>query len=519
MNRASVSRRALISVADKKGLVPFAEELQALSYDLVSTGGTARLLREAGLDVINVSDITGFPEIMDGRVKTLHPKIHGGLLARAGIDDAVAAEHGIDLIDLVVVNLYPFARVVAEPDSTYDDAVENIDIGGPAMIRAAAKNHARVSVVVEVADYETILDALRHGEPSFELRQKLAAKAFAHTAAYDSMITNYLSRQTKSTEKFPARLIMSYNRKARLRYGENPHQQAAAYLSPDFAGASVIGSEQMQGKELSFNNLADADTALRCALAFENTSCVIVKHANPCGIGQAESTAAAYTKAYAADPTSAFGGVIAFNRQLDEATATAILGNQFVEVIVAPAVSAAALGRLANKPDVRVLVCGDAGPPVAALAQTTLEGGILVQDADRGSDLGSELNVVTKSRPNEQQIADLRFAWQVVQFVKSNAIVFAAGGQTLGIGAGQMSRIVSTKIAAMQAAEFDLSLDEAVMASDAFFPFRDNVDAAQEYGIRAIIQPGGSRRDAEVIEAADEHGIAMVFTGFRHFRH
>jgi phosphoribosylaminoimidazolecarboxamide formyltransferase/IMP cyclohydrolase len=449
----------------------------------------------------------------------LHPKIHGGLLARTGTDDAIAAEHGIDLIDLVVVNLYPFAGVVAKPDSTYDDAVENIDIGGPAMIRAAAKNHARVSVVVEVADYEAILDALRQGEPSFELRQKLAAKAFAHTAAYDSMITNYLSRQTKSTEKFPARLIMSYDRKARLRYGENPHQQAAAYLNPGFAGASVIGSEQLQGKELSFNNLADADTALRCALAFENTSCVIVKHANPCGIGQAESTAAAYAKAYAADPTSAFGGVIAFNRQLDEATATAILGNQFVEVIVAPAVSAAALGRLANKPDVRVLVCGDAGPPVAALAQTTLEGGILLQDVDRGSDLGSELNVVTKSRPNEQQVADLRFAWQVVQFVKSNAIVFAAGGQTLGIGAGQMSRIVSTKIATMQAAEFDLSLDEAVMASDAFFPFRDNVDAAQEYGIRAIIQPGGSRRDAEVIEAADEHGIAMVFTGFRHFRH
>jgi phosphoribosylaminoimidazolecarboxamide formyltransferase/IMP cyclohydrolase len=519
MNRASVSRRALISVADKKGLVPFAEELRALSFELISTGGTARLLREAGLDVVNVSDVTGFPEIMDGRVKTLHPKIHGGLLARAGTDDAIASEHGIDLIDLVVVNLYPFARVVAEPGSKYDDAVENIDIGGPAMIRAAAKNHARVSVVVEASDYDLILEALKQGEPSFELRQQLAAKAFAHTAAYDSMIADYLNRQTNNAEKFPARLIMNYSRKSRLRYGENPHQQAAAYLTPGFAGASVIGSDQLQGKELSFNNLTDADTALRCALGFNDTTCVIVKHANPCGIGQADTAAEAYAKAYAADPTSAFGGVIAFNRKLDEATTAAILGKQFVEVIVAPSVSAAALGRLADKPDIRVLACGEPGQPVAALALTTLEGGILVQDVDRGSDLGSELNVVTKSQPNERQIADLRFAWQVVQFVKSNAIVFAAGGQTLGIGAGQMSRIVSTKIAAMQAAEFGLSLDNAVMASDAFFPFRDNVDAAADHGIRAIIQPGGSRRDAEVIDAADEHGIAMVFTGFRHFRH
>jgi phosphoribosylaminoimidazolecarboxamide formyltransferase/IMP cyclohydrolase len=519
MNRAVAPRRALISVADKKGLVPFAEELAALSFDLVSTGGTARLLGEAGLDVINVSDITGFPEIMDGRVKTLHPKIHGGLLARAGTDDAILAEHAIDLIDLVVVNLYPFARVVAEPDSTYDDAVENIDIGGPAMIRAAAKNHARVSVVVEVPDYETILEAFRHGEPSFELRQELAAKAYAHTAAYDSMIANYLGRQTKTAGKFPERLILSFERKSRLRYGENPHQEAAAYRTPGFGGASVIGSEQLQGKELSFNNLADADTALKCALSFAETSCVIVKHANPCGVGQADTAVEAYAKAYAADPTSAFGGVIAFNRQLDEATTALILGSQFVEVIVAPSVSAAALGRLADKPDVRVLACGEPGPLPAALAQTSLEGGILVQDVDRGSDLGDNLNVVTKSKPTESQVADLRFAWHVVQFVKSNAIVFAASGQTLGIGAGQMSRIVSTRIAAMQAQAFELPLDNAVMASDAFFPFRDNVDAAAEYGIRAIVQPGGSRRDAEVIEAADEHGIAMVFSGHRHFRH
>ena len=519
MNRASAPRRALISVADKIGLVPFAEALASLSFDIVSTGGTARLLREAGLEVIGVSDITGFPEIMDGRVKTLHPKVHGGLLARTGVDDEVAAEHGIDLIDLVVVNLYPFARVIADPSSSYQDAVENIDIGGPAMIRAAAKNHARVSVVVEVSDYDRILDALKQGDPSLELRKSLAAKAFAHTAAYDAMISGYLREQSDDDEKFPERLLLSFERKSRLRYGENPHQEAASYVSPRAGGASVIGSRQLQGKELSYNNLADADTALACALSFDETSCVIVKHANPCGVGQGDTVAESYTKAYAADPTSAFGGVIALNRELDETVTAAILGNQFVELIVAPTITEAALSLLGDKPDVRVLACGQPGKPDAMLAQKTLEGGILLQDVDRGSTLGNELNVVTKRKPTEQQIADLRFAWKVVQFVKSNAIVFAARGQTLGIGAGQMSRIVSTKIAAMQAAEFGLALDAAVMASDAFFPFPDNVEAAADYGIRAIIQPGGSRRDGDVIKAADEHDIAMVFTGYRHFRH
>jgi phosphoribosylaminoimidazolecarboxamide formyltransferase/IMP cyclohydrolase len=516
---APARRRALISVADKKGLVPFAEELAALSFEIVSTGGTARLLREAGVEVTGVSDVTGFPEIMDGRVKTLHPKIHGGLLARAGVDDDVAAQHGIGPIDLVVVNLYPFASVIARPDSAYDDAIENIDIGGPAMIRAAAKNHSRVSVVVDVSDYDTVIEAFRNGRPTFALRQQLAAKAFAHTAAYDAMITGYLRERSASPERFPQRMILSLERKARLRYGENPHQQAAAYIGAGASGNSVVQSEQLQGKELSYNNLVDADTALACALAFTETTCVVVKHANPCGVGQAPTPVEAYAKAYAADPTSAFGGVIALNRELDEATADAVLGNQFVEVVIAPSVSEGALHRFSAKPNVRVLACGAPVPFPQSLAVTTLEGGFLVQDVDRGSDPDSVLKVVTQREPTPEQLSDLRFAWKVVRFVKSNAIVFAGGGQTLGIGAGQMSRIMSTRIAALQAAEFGFSLDQAVMASDAYFPFRDNVDLAAEHGIRAIIQPGGSRRDDEVIAASDEHGIAMAFTGHRHFRH
>ena len=513
------NRRALISVADKKGLVPFAEELAAMSFELISTGGTAKLLREAGLPVTGVSEITGFPEIMDGRVKTLHPRIHGGLLSRAGIDDAVAAEHGIGPIDLVVVNLYPFAQTIAKPDASYADAIENIDVGGPAMIRASAKNHERVTVVVEVSDYETVLDAYRDGGPDFALRQRLAAKAFAHTAAYDAMITRYLGTESGTTERFPPELLLSYRRKARLRYGENPHQAAAAYIEPGAAVASVIGSRQLQGKEISYNNLVDADTALRCALAFRAASCVIVKHANPCGVGLADAPAAAYARAYAADPTSAFGGVIAFNHALDETTAEAILGKQFVEVVVAPSVSERALACFSDKPEIRVLACGETSAPAAALAFTSLAGGLLVQEVDRGSETGSALRIVTQREPTPEQLRDLEFAWTVVRFVKSNAIVFAENGQTVGIGAGQMSRIMSTKIAAMQAAEFGFALGNAVLASDAFFPFRDNVDLAAGHGIRAIIQPGGSRRDDEVVAAANEHGIAMAFTGHRHFRH
>jgi phosphoribosylaminoimidazolecarboxamide formyltransferase/IMP cyclohydrolase len=517
MSAQPARRRALISVADKKGLVPFAEELAALSFELISTGGTAGLLREAGLPVTSVAEITGFPEIMDGRVKTLHPAVHGGLLARADADEAVAARHGIRLIDLLVVNLYPFGKVIASPGSTYEDAIENIDIGGPAMIRAAAKNHARVSVVVEVADYETVLEAFRHGDPPLELRKKLAAKAFAHTAAYDSMIAGYLSAQAGSGEKFSERMILSFERKAKLRYGENPHQEAAAYLSPGPAGASVIRSQELQGKALSFNNLVDADTALSCAFAFEPPTCVIVKHANPCGVGQAGSIGDAYAKAYAADPTSAFGGVIAVNRELDGRTARAMLDKRFVEVVVAPAFSDDAQDAFRRKPNVRLLACGAPDAFGPALAITTVEGGVLMQDVDRGGE--PERKVVTRREPTERELEDLLFAWRVVRFVKSNAIVFASGGQTLGIGAGQMSRIMSTRIAAMQAEEFGLPLTGAVMASDAYFPFRDNVDAAARHGIRAVIQPGGSRGDDEVIAAADEHGIAMVFAGRRHFRH
>lgn len=516
---SSPARRALISVSDKKGLIPFAEELSALSFEIISTGGTAKLLREAGIAVTSVADITGFPEIMDGRVKTLHPKIHGGLLARAGVDEGVAAEHDIDLIDLVVINLYPFAATIAQPDCTYDDAIENIDIGGPAMIRAAAKNHARVSIVVDSADYEDVLDAFRNESPSFELRQKLAAKAFAHTAAYDSMITDYLSAQTGEREKFPQRLLVSHERQARLRYGENPHQTAASYVIADSDGPSVISGKQLHGKDLSFNNLVDADTALACALSFDKPTCVIVKHANPCGVGQAESALEAYGKAYAADPTSAFGGVIALNRNLDAATTEAILSNQFVEVIVAPEVTADALSRLESKPDVRVLACGEGKLNTNSVSLSSLQGGLLVQDTDFGSDFDSVYNIVTRQQPDEQQLADLRFAWQVVRFVKSNAIVFVANGQTIGVGAGQMSRIMSTRIAAMQAQEFGFSLDAAVMASDAFFPFPDNVELAAELGIRAIVQPGGSKKDNDVIKAADELGIVMAFTGHRHFRH
>ena len=516
----SLRRRALISVSDKKGLIPFAEELAGLSFEIVSTGGTARLLREAGLEVTEVSEVTGFPEIMDGRVKTLHPAIHGGLLARAGTDDKVAAEHGIGLIDLAVVNLYPFAAAIAAPDATDEDAIENIDVGGPAMIRAAAKNHARVTVIVDVADYERVLETYRAKKgPSLQLRRELAAKAYAHTAAYDAMIAGYLRGESDAGEKFPRQLILSYERKTRLRYGENPHQEAAVYAAPGRTGASVIGSEQLQGKELSYNNLVDADTALNCALAFEAPACAIVKHANPCGVAVGDSPSAAYTRAYAADPTSAFGGVIACNREVDETTAEAILDRQFVEVVIAPAISAAALERFSAKPDVRVLSCGKSPARPATLALTTLAGGLLAQDVDCGSDPGKVFRVVSKRKPKKDELADLRFAWRVVRFVKSNAIVIAGGGQTLGIGAGQMSRIMSTRIAGMQAKEFGFALEGAVLASDAFFPFRDNVDLAAELGIRAIVHPGGSRKDAEVIAAANELGLALVFTDHRHFRH
>jgi phosphoribosylaminoimidazolecarboxamide formyltransferase/IMP cyclohydrolase len=520
-NANASRRRALLSVSDKKGLVPFAETLAALGFELVSTGGTAGLLREAGLDVTSVSAVTGFPEIMDGRVKTLHPAIHGGLLGRRGTDDRTADEHGIRYIDLVVVNLYPFERVAADPTSSYEDAVENIDIGGPAMLRAAAKNHARVTVVVDTRDYERVLDALGSGGPDEALRRELAAKAYAHSAAYDAAISDYLNRRLTGAAGPPERLSVNYARTATLRYGENPHQAAAVYRNPLSSSPSVIGARQLQGKDLSFNNLVDADAALQCVRAWSDPTCVIVKHANPCGVALGRDLLDAYDRAYSGDPTSAFGGVIAVNQRLDPTTAEQIIENQFAEVIVAPAIDDLALEICAAKPNIRVLEIGRLDGAADRWEIRSLAGGVLVQDPD-AANLSldeSALRVVTRVKPSAAQLDDLRFAWKVVQFVKSNAIVFAAGGRTVGIGAGQPSRIMSTRIAALKAAEAGIATEGAVMASDAFLPFRDNVDAAAEHGITAIIQPGGSMRDEAVVAAADELGIAMVFTGRRHFRH
>ena len=513
-------RRALLSVSDKSGIVILARRLAAHGVELLSTGGTAALLRDAGLAVRDVADYTGFPEIMDGRVKTLHPRVHGGLLGRRGIDDAVMHEHGIAPIDLLVINLYPFAATLARPDLSYDLAVENIDIGGPAMLRAAAKNHAHVGVLVDPADYETALEEIAVGGLSFALRQRLAARAYAHTARYDAMVAGWMQRQCGDCSAFPDPLGLEFAKRMDLRYGENPHQRGALYIDPAARGACVGGARQLHGKDLSFNNIADADTAFECVRQFDAPACVIVKHANPCGVALAKSAHEAYERAYAADPTSAFGGVIAFNRELDAATAAAIVAKQFVEVIVAPTVAADALQALATKQNVRVLAAGElalGAPDTPDLRGVA--GGLLVQDRDTGTIGPAALRVVTRRAPVAAEIDDLMFAWHVCRFVKSNAIVYARGAMTLGIGAGQMSRVVSARIAAMKAAEEGLDLGGAVLASDAFFPFRDGLDVAAGFGIRAVIQPGGSVRDGEVIAAADEHGMAMVFTGMRHFRH
>jgi phosphoribosylaminoimidazolecarboxamide formyltransferase/IMP cyclohydrolase len=456
-------------------------------------------------------------------VKTLHPKIHGGLLGRRGVDDAVMAQHGIAPIDLLVVNLYPFAATVARPGCSYADAIENIDIGGPAMLRAAAKNHAAVLVVVDPADYPALLEELdlHSGASELATRARLAAKAFAHTARYDTMVAAYLAgRHRPPAEAFPATLPLIFDKVEELRYGENPHQVAAFYRDPWPSGASVASARVLQGKDLSFNNIADADTAIECVRQFGEPACVIVKHANPCGVAVAASALAAYEAAWRTDPTSAYGGIIAFNRELDAATAAAITGRQFVEVLAAPTVEARAAQLLAAKPNVRVLVLGDLGPEAGGeLEFRSVTGGLLAQSRDR-TDLQEEaLRVPTRRKPTPAELADLRFAWRVCRFVKSNAIVFARDGATVGVGAGQMSRVYSTRIAAMKATDEKLTVAGAVMASDAFFPFRDNLDVAAGYGIRAVIQPGGSVRDAEVIAAADEHDMAMVFTGMRHFRH
>ena len=515
----SPQRRALLSVSDKQGIVEFARSLLDLSFELMSTGGTARVLREAGVPVTDVSAVTRFPEIMDGRVKTLHPKIHGGLLARAGVDDAALAEHGIAPIDVLAVNLYPFERVAAAPGTTTADAIENIDIGGPAMIRAAAKNHERVTVVVDPDDYPKVVEALRAGGPEPELRRRLAVKAFGHTSRYDAAISRYLAGRDTAQEALPARLVLGWNKAETLRYGENPHQRAALYVSTKPRPGSVAQGRLLQGKPLSYINLLDADAAMQCASAFEQPACVIVKHATPCGVAIGADPVEAYRAALSADPVSAFGGVIAFNRGIGADTADAILEQQHVDVVVAPRVDDAARAAFARKPNVRVIETGERGGNEPEVEIRSIDGGVLVQQRDRGTIGPADLETVTKRAPTEQEIRDMLFAWTVVKYVKSNAIVYARDGKTLGIGGGQTSRVMSAQIAITKAGEQHFSLEGAVMASDAFFPFRDGLDVAAEHGISAVIQPGGSVRDAEVIEAADERGIAMVFTRMRHFRH
>ncbi|HEV7491444.1 MAG TPA: bifunctional phosphoribosylaminoimidazolecarboxamide formyltransferase/IMP cyclohydrolase [Rhodanobacteraceae bacterium] len=516
-------RRALLSVSDKTGLADLAHGLDALGVALVSTGGTAGALRQAGVPVTDVSTLTGFPEIMDGRLKTLHPKVHGGLLGRRGTDDAVMAEHEIAPIDLLIVNLYPFESAIARPDCTLADAIENIDVGGPAMLRGAAKNHEHVAVVVDPTDYAEILEALSHGGTTLALRRKLAAKAYAHTARYDGAIANWLGARPDSEriEPFAPTLHLAFELKQTLRYGENPHQGGAMYVEHEVPPGTVAAARVLAGKELSFNNIADADAALECVKAFRKTpACVIVKHSNPCGVALGADLGEAYERAHACDPVSAFGGIIAFNRTLDEATAKNIIKRQFVEVVIAPDIDAAALAQLSAKPNVRVLASGPWDEnPSSSLDFKRIAGGLLVQDTDRDTLLMTDLKVVSKRVPDAAELRDLLFAWHVAMFVKSNAIVYAHDSRTIGIGAGQMSRVISAKIAAMKAAEAGLDVRGCGMASDAFFPFRDGIDAAAEVGIRAVIQPGGSMRDDEVIAAANEHDIAMVFTGVRHFRH
>jgi phosphoribosylaminoimidazolecarboxamide formyltransferase/IMP cyclohydrolase len=521
-------RRALLSVSDKTGLVELARALAARGVELLSTGGTARTLGAAGLAVHEVAAHTGFPEIMDGRVKTLHPKIHGGLLGRRGTDDAVMEREGIAPIDLLVVNLYPFAATIAKPDTGYDEAIENIDVGGPAMLRGAAKNHADVTVVVDPADYTALLaELLAHqGATRFDFRARLAGKAFAHTAAYDAVVADYLARQHGAIPRshadalFPAQLELALTRVASLRYGENPHQHAAFYREPGAAPDTIANARMVQGKELSFNNIADADTALECVRQFETPACVIVKHANPCGVATAVDIGAAYALAYRTDPTSAFGGIIAFNRSLDETTASDILAQQFVEVLIAPSLLPGAAEVLTGKPNVRVLLTGElsAAPP-AQRELRSVGGGLLVQERDAGHVDINALTCVTTRQPSATERSDLAFAWRVCKFVKSNAIVYARDEATVGVGAGQMSRVYSSRIGAIKAEDAGLSVRGAVAASDAFFPFRDGVDVVAAQGVTAIIQPGGSLRDTEVIAAANEHGLAMLFTGMRHFRH
>jgi phosphoribosylaminoimidazolecarboxamide formyltransferase/IMP cyclohydrolase len=523
--------RALISVSDKTGIVEFARALQQRGVELWSTGGTARLLADAGLAVTEVSRVTGFPEMLDGRVKTLHPHIHGGLLARR--DDAahMAAlkQHGIATIELLVINLYPFAQTIARAGCTLEQAIENIDIGGPAMLRAAAKNWQDVGVVIDPGDYAQVLAELDAGGLTQATKFAFASKVFAHTAAYDGLIANYLGslapgseaqpQQAPQREPYPSVFNLQVVKTQELRYGENPHQSAAWYQQRDAAPGTLSHCTQIQGKELSYNNIADADAAWECVKTFDQPACVIVKHANPCGVAIGSSAAQAYGKAWKTDPTSAYGGIVAFNRPFDGAAAEAIQANkQFVEVLIAPVITAEARALFASKANVRLLEV-----PISAqgnaLDLKRVGGGLLLQSADDRNVQRAELQVVTKKQPTPEQLDDLMFAWKVAKFVKSNAIVYAAGGMTLGVGAGQMSRVDSSRIASIKAANAGLALHGSAVASDAFFPFRDGLDVVVDAGAACVIQPGGSMRDAEVIAAADERGVAMVFTGVRHFRH
>ena len=516
-----IIKRALISVSDKTGIVDLAKQLQQQQIEILSTGGTAKLLADNGVQVIEVSDYTGFPEMMDGRVKTLHPKVHGGLLGRRGKDDEVMAANDIPPIDLVIVNLYPFEQTIAKPDCTLELAIENIDIGGPTMLRSAAKNHKDVTVVVDASDYKRVLDEINsnQGAVTDTTRFQLARKVFEHTAHYDGAIANYLGKinEDGSTANFPNTFNTQFKKTQEMRYGENPHQQAAFYVEANPAETSIATSEQLQGKELSYNNIGDTDAALECVKQFSEPACVIVKHANPCGVAIGSNILEAYDRAYTTDPTSAFGGIIAFNQPLDFETATAITERQFTEVIIAPSISEDAKPVLAAKKNLRVLACGEwTDQRIPAFDFKRVNGGLLVQDRDLGMVTEADLKIVTKRKPSEQELQDLLFAWKVAKFVKSNAIVYCKNNMTIGVGAGQMSRVDSAKFGAEKAQS---SLEGCFLASDAFFPFRDGIDAAAAQGVAAIIQPGGSIRDQEIIDACDEYGIAMVFTGRRYFKH
>ena len=516
-------KRALISVSDKTGIVEFAQSLNAQGVEILSTGGTYKLLCENKIPAIEISDYTGFPEMMSGRVKTLHPKVHGGILARRGIDDSVMAKHGINPIDMVVVNLYPFEQTVANPDCDLPTAIENIDIGGPTMVRAAAKNFKDVAIVVNANSYATVLAEMQANNAALsrDTRFDLCVQAYEHTSAYDGAIANYLGQKVGAGEEnFPRTFNLQYDKVQSMRYGENPHQKAAFYKEKNYTQASVTSAKQLQGKELSYNNVADTDAALETVKQFTAPACVIVKHANPCGVALGDNILHAYEKAFATDPESAFGGIIAFNQPLDGATAKAIVDKQFVEVIIAPHVTPEASDIVSAKKNVRLLECGEwqtNGNHVFDFKRIT--GGLLVQDRDDGIITEADLEIVTKRAPTEDEIRDLLFAWKVGKMVKSNAIIYAKNSQTIGVGAGQMSRVNSARIAGIKAEMAGFEVKGSVMASDAFFPFRDGIDNAASVGITAVIEPGGSMRDDEVIAAADEHGMAMVFTRMRHFRH